>query len=269
LLEQLAGALELAHQHGVVHRDLKPANVLLQIAPGKPGEDGDQHLASRGLSGTPKVADFGLARRIKGGGGLTQTEAVLGTPSYMAPERAGGEGQLVGPSADIYALGAILYECLTGRPPIVGPTPVETVLRVLEDEPVAVRQLQPAVPQDLETICLKCLLKEAGKRYASAGALADDLRRFLPAEPILARPAGRLERGLKWVKRRPTQAGLVLALVLGVLALTGGMVGTTLGLARAREAEARAREERDRARAAERAADAERAVAQAVNRFLL
>jgi formylglycine-generating enzyme required for sulfatase activity len=181
----------------VIHRDLKPANVLLA------------------QDGALKVTDFGLAKQM-GATARTASGAVLGTPSYMAPEQAGGQGKTVGPAADVYALGAILYELLTGRPPFKAATPLDTLLQVVNDEPVAVRQLQPKVPPDLETICHKCLQKEPPRRYASSAALAEDLRRFQAGEPIQARPVGRVERVSKWAKRRPALAALLLVTVLGV-----------------------------------------------------
>jgi tRNA A-37 threonylcarbamoyl transferase component Bud32 len=204
LVEQLARAVHYAHQKGIVHRDLKPHNVLLT-------EDG-----------TPKITDFGLARRVEVGQGLTATGAVMGSPPYMAPEQAAARKD-VGPAADIYALGAILYECLTGRPPFQGPTHLDTLAQVLADDPVPVRRLQPLAPRDVETICLKCLQKEPVKRYASAAELADDLQRFLAGESIRARPVGLAERGWRACRRRPATAGLlalVAVLLVGGAALT-------------------------------------------------
>jgi tRNA A-37 threonylcarbamoyl transferase component Bud32 len=193
VVEQLARGLHYAHGKGIVHRDLKPANVLL-------AEDG-----------TPKVTDFGLAKRVEVGTGLTATGAILGTPSYMAPEQAGGHGKRVGPRTDVYALGAILYECLTGRPPHNAATLAETLLQVIGEEPASVRQLQPGVPADLETICHRCLQKEPARRYASAEEVAEDLRRFQAGEPIRARPVGNIERVWRWCRRNPVVAGLLTA----------------------------------------------------------
>jgi serine/threonine-protein kinase len=205
LVASLAGAVQAAHACGIVHRDLKPANVLL--APG----------------GTPKISDFGLARRSTDGAGLTQIGAVLGTPSYMAPEQAQEQTDGVGPAVDVYALGAILYELLTGRPPFRAATAAETVQQVISQEPAAPWRLNDQVPRDLETICLKCLQKEPSRRYTTATDLAGDLRRFLLGEPILARRAGVVERSVKWVRRRPSLAAFVASgalLLLVVLAVS-------------------------------------------------
>jgi hypothetical protein len=201
LVERLASAMHAAHQKGVVHRDLKPANVLL------------------GSDGKPRITDFGLAKKLDEHG-QTRTGAILGTPSYMAPEQAAGKKE-VGPAADVYALGAVLYECLTGRPPFKAATSFDTILQVIGDEPVPPRQLNAKVPKDLETICLKCLHKEQARRYASAAELAADLKRWQAGEPILARPVGRAERVVKWVRRRPVIAALSAAVVVALLAGTG------------------------------------------------
>jgi serine/threonine-protein kinase len=199
LVETLARAVHAAHRAGVVHRDLKPANVLLT------------------RDGQPKITDFGLAKRLDVEKGQTQSGSILGTPSYMAPEQAGGKTREIGPAADVYALGAILYELLTGRPPFRAETPLDTVLQVVSEEPAPPRRLNAKVPRDLETICLKCLHKEPGKRYATAEALAEDLRRFQADEPILARPVGASERAAKWVKRRPALAALLAVSALATL----------------------------------------------------
>jgi serine/threonine protein kinase len=189
LLATLARGVQAAHRAGIVHRDLKPANILF---------DGE---------GTPMIADFGLAKRLEVEGTTqTITGQIVGTPSYMAPEQALGENSLVGPRADVYALGAILYETLTGRPPFRGATASETILMVAYREPLAPSALQPRLPRDLETICLKCLAKPAVKRYVSAEALAEDLERFLAGEPILARPTPVWERAARWARRHPAAA---------------------------------------------------------------
>ncbi len=211
LLLPLARAMHYAHGQGIVHRDLKPANVLLQIA------DCRSQIAERSQSAIcnlqstiPKITDFGLAKYVDADSGQTKSGAVLGTPSYMAPEQASGHSREVGPAADVYALGAILYECLTGRPPFKAATAIETMQQVVDVDPVPPRRLQPTLPRDLETICLKCLRKEPHKRYATAEALAVDLGRFLAGEPIRARPVSVWERAMKWARRRPAVAALLL-----------------------------------------------------------
>jgi tetratricopeptide (TPR) repeat protein/tRNA A-37 threonylcarbamoyl transferase component Bud32 len=202
VVEKLARAMAAAHAKGVIHRDLKPANVLL-------GEDG-----------TLKITDFGLAKKLDEAG-QTATGTVMGTPSYMAPEQAQGK-KAVGPAADVYALGAILYECLTGRPPFKGATLHETILQVVTEEPVAPRSLQPRVPGDLETICLKCLHKDPHKRYSSAGELGDELACYLAGRPIQARPVGPWERAWKWARRRPAFASMLSVSVAALLVLLVG-----------------------------------------------
>ncbi len=201
LMETLARAIHIAHQHGVIHRDLKSANVLLT------------------KDNVPKITDFGLAKLLDSDSGQTQTGQIMGTPEYMAPEQAEGKTTEIGPLADVYGLGAILYELLTGRPPFQAATPVDTLFLVKWEEPQPPRKLNRKVPRDLETICLKCLEKEPGKRYASALDLAEDLRRFLNNEPIRARPVGPIERTARWCRRNPLAATLVLTAGAAVVGL--------------------------------------------------
>jgi WD40 repeat protein/tRNA A-37 threonylcarbamoyl transferase component Bud32 len=203
LIETVARAIHEAHRLGIVHRDLKPANILL--AP----------------DGTPKVADFGLAKWVGVETGLTRTSWVVGSPSYMAPEQAEGKAGKVGPAADVYSLGAVLYELLTGRPPFKAATMLETLEQVKSAEPVSPTRLQPKLPRDLVTICLKCLEKDPARRYPSAAELAEDLRRFGAGEVIRARPAGAAQRAWRWCRRRPALAalGAAVALLLAVLAV--------------------------------------------------
>jgi WD40 repeat protein/tRNA A-37 threonylcarbamoyl transferase component Bud32 len=252
LVETLARAVHHAHQHGIVHRDLKPANVLFRTeGPGLRTEAKKDSLSPQSSVLSPVVSDFGLAKKLDEVVEATRTGAVVGTPSYMAPEQAAGKGKGVGPAADVYALGAILYECLTGRPPFKAATPLETVLQVIADEPAAPRALNPLVPRDLETICLKCLEKEPSKRYASALELAADLRAFGEGRPVRARPAGRWERAAKWARRRPAAAALVAVSVAAVVALLvlGVVFNARLGLRLAEIAALRGDVERESAAA--------------------
>ncbi len=199
LVKQVSEAVEYAHAKGIIHRDLKPANVLLDS------------------QGQPKVTDFGLAKQTQGDSGLTGTGQILGTPSYMPPEQAAGKLEQIGPHSDVYSLGALLYCLVTGRPPFQAASPTDTLLQVLNQEPVAPRQLNPQVPLDLETIALKCLEKEPARRYVRASDVADELARFLRGEPILARPVGWIERQWRWCKRNPLVAGLIAAIYLVLL----------------------------------------------------
>jgi len=202
LTETLARAIHMAHGQNLIHRDLKPANVLL------------------GNQGEPKVTDFGLAKDLAGASNLTEADAIVGTPSYMAPEQAAGKGNEVGPITDVWSLGAILYECLTGRPPFKAATKIETLDQVRSLDPVFPRQINPAVPRDLETIALKCLRKEPRDRYQSANEFAEDLRRFRANEPILARPIGPIGKSWKWVQRNPVAATLFAVVVVALLSVS-------------------------------------------------
>jgi tetratricopeptide (TPR) repeat protein len=201
LMETLARAMHWAHQQGIIHRDLKPANILLS------------------RDGQPKISDFGLAKRLEDDSSQTRTGDLLGTPAYMAPEQAIGDLKAIGPAADVYALGVILYEMLTGRPPFRGVNTLETLQLIRFSEPVPPSRLQPGVPRDLETICLKCMEKAPAKRYGSAAELGEDLLRFQTHQPVRARRAGLVERVGKWGRRHPALAALIGVIVLAVIAL--------------------------------------------------
>src|SRR6516225_507485 len=202
LTETLARAMHYAHENGIIHRDLKPANVLMTS------------------DGKPKITDFGLAKRLEEDSSQTKSGTLMGTPSYMAPEQARGEVKDVGRLADVYSLGAMLYELITGRPPFLASTAMDTIMMVTREEAMAPTRVQPNTPRDLETICMKCLQKEPHQRYESALALADDLQRFLVGEPILARPVSAPERLWRWCRRNPWVASLSAAVFALLLAVT-------------------------------------------------
>jgi serine/threonine protein kinase/F0F1-type ATP synthase assembly protein I len=205
-VKAIAVAIHFAHAQGVLHRDLKPSNILIDS------------------SDAVRITDFGLAKRTEGGSELTGTGQVLGTPSYMPPEQAGARRGQVGPKSDIYSMGAILYELLTGRPPFQAETPIDTLMHVLNAQPAAPRLLNPSIPRDLETICLKSLEKQPGRRYESAQELAADLGRFLNQEPVRARRASRIRHATHWVERHPRMiAATVSVLILGLIALVYGL----------------------------------------------
>jgi hypothetical protein len=215
MLSVVARAIHAAHRHGIIHRDLKPANIL---------------IAS---DGTLKIADFGIAKRLDAVK-QTQTGQIIGTPTYMAPEQALGDAP-IGPHTDIYSLGVILYDALTGRPPFDSDNTLDTLMQVITKEPIRPRELQPTVPRDLETVCLKCLEKKPEKRYPSALELADDLDRFLCNEPIRARPIGRVERAYRWARRKPAWAALIGVIALGLV----GFVATGAAFTRELQRELR------------------------------
>lgn len=222
LIMTLAEAMEYCHQQGIIHRDLKPSNILISVETTVLSAEKNTSKDKVTSDVVPKIADFGLVKQMGGDSQQTQTGDIIGTPSYMAPEQASGMVKHVGPGSDIYALGAILYECLTGRPPFKTPDGMQTLLLVISSDPVPASQLVPKLPRDLNTICMKCLEKQPGRRYLTAQALADDLKRFLEGESIAARPVGRLEKTWKWCKRRPAWAALI---VLGLVSLVGFGVG--------------------------------------------
>jgi WD40 repeat protein/serine/threonine protein kinase len=265
LVETLALAIEHAHSQGIIHRDLKPANILLADA--RTAGQADEAPASppsppHSVSATfaslvPKISDFGLAKLVQDSVGLTGTHDLLGTPSYMAPEQVTGEADAIGPAVDVYGLGAILYELLTGRAPSLADSPWATLLQVRHEEPVAPSRLQPQTPRDLTTICLKCLEKVPRYRYARAGELAADLRLFLDQKPIRARRAGPVERVVKWSRRRPAIAALLAGLIVVTIAGLAGILSQWWRADRERSVALAAREKAEREEGRARRAQAE------------
>jgi tetratricopeptide (TPR) repeat protein len=220
LVEILARAIDAAHRQGIVHRDLKPGNILLSEPGALPTGAGQPVRNAPGSYGfTPKITDFGLAKMLADDQGQTETGAFLGSPSYAAPEQAGAHKNAIGPHTDIYSLGAVLYELLTGRPPFKGATMLNTIRQVLDQAPVSPRLLNPSVPPDLEAICLKCLEKNPARRYRSAADLAEDLRRWQHHEPTQARPPGAVGRAGRWCRRHPALTTIAAVIVLGVLGM--------------------------------------------------
>jgi WD40 repeat protein len=229
LVETLARAIHVAHQHQIIHRDLKPANILFQRVSTKDTKEHESNpdfAASTSCSFVsfvdellPKITDFGVAKLLDSPAALTRSGDVVGTPQYMAPEQAQGRSHTTGPATDVYALGVILYELLTGRPPFQGVMALDIQLRITCEEPLPPRRLQPTVARDLETICLKCLEKDPRRRYATAEALADDLGRFQAGQPIVARPVPPWERLGKWARRQPVVA--ILAALVAVVTVLG------------------------------------------------
>ena len=238
LIRKLALAVQAAHDCQIVHRDLKPSNVLFDA------------------NHEPRVVDFGLAKKA-GGGDLTNTNAIMGTAAYMAPEQAKGESKFVGPAADVWALGVILYECLAGARPFTGSHDIEIIRKVIDDQPGSIRSHVAALPKDLELIVEKCLAKDPTGRYASAAALAEDLRRWLHGEPVSVKAAGPIERSVKWVKRNKIAAGIVAGLSLAVAVTTATAIIALIASNRAESEAQRADRENEAAKTSAQRADRE------------
>jgi eukaryotic-like serine/threonine-protein kinase len=262
LTETLARAMQYAHENGIIHRDLKPANVLMTT------------------DGKPKITDFGLAKRLEEDSSQTKSGTLMGTPSYMAPEQARGEIKEVGPLADVYSLGAMLYELITGRPPFLASSAMDTIMQVTRDEAMAPTRIVPDTPPDLETICMKCLQKETDKRYPSALALAEDLERFQLGEPILARPVGGVERFWRWCRRNPRIALLTGAVAILLISVTAVSATAAVRISQEQKETLKAKNEAELAKdeaelrraeavAQREKADAEKKVAENMSKFSL
>jgi tRNA A-37 threonylcarbamoyl transferase component Bud32 len=257
LVGTLARAMDAAHRQEIVHRDLKPANILIEkdevgrMKDEQSKTNSDSSFILHPSSFIPKITDFGLAKMMASNQGQTESGAFLGTPSYAAPEQAGAHRSAIGPHTDIYALGAILYELLTGRPPFKGTTLMETIRQVIDQEPVPPRMLNPSVSGDLEAVCLKCLEKTPARRYQSAADLAEDLRRWQDHEPIQARSPGALGRAARWCRRHPAWTTIAAVIALGILGMSWQWREAVAARKRAeeqREAAVKAEREADKAR---------------------
>ena len=256
LVETLAMAMQYAHQQGIVHRDLKPANVLL-------GQLSDavtisSEIGENAWPTTIKIADFGLAKLLDGAIDPTLSGDVIGTPAYMAPEQASASRGSIGVSCDVYALGAILYEMLTGQPPFCGESPWATVLQVIHEDPIPPRRLRPELPRELESICLKCLEKDPRRRYPTAIALAEDLKRFRRGESVTARPPTGMDRVRRWVVRHPVATSLATISLLAIATIVTTLTVTNIRIGRLLDSERQAHTELS--------ADAQSRTARAVSR---